>query len=199
MIDFVPYIINLKSRPDRKSLAEQEASSFFDRFCIIEATDSCHFDLGSQRKNSEAACRDSHFRLLKYILQNRIENALILEDDFYFDQNAPSLQSYLEAIPNDYQWLYFGINHQFGPTRVNDRWSKVIRGSTTHAYHLKIDIIPVILANIEARKDLPIDLIYSDLQCIFNTYSCNPNLILQRAGFSDIVGENTDYFFMKNS
>ena len=198
MIDFVPYIINLKSRPDRKSLAEQEAC-IFNNFCIIEATDSRYFDLGSARKNAEAACRDSHFRLLKHILHNRIENALILEDDFYFDQDAPSLQSYLESIPSDYQWLYFGINHQFGPTRVNDRWSKVVRGSTTHAYHLKLDIIPIILANIEMRKDKPIDLIYSDLQLAFNTYSCNPNLILQRAGFSDIVGENTDYSFMKDS
>ncbi|TXG84560.1 MAG: glycosyltransferase family 25 protein [Spirochaetes bacterium] len=201
MIDFTKhfervYVINLDRRPDRYESFKQELAKHnivdVERFSAVDGTTILANNIPLLA--GEIGVLESHLAIIKKCKEDGIKNVLILEDDVYFTPEVNNLDEYLNSVPNDWDFIYFGGNHVYGtpPELVNE---KIIKLNFTVALqcvainHTMFDIIEAILPKM--RKQ--VDAYYADLHKTFNAYGFYPNMAKQTAGFSDIQNRNVDY------
>jgi len=55
----------------------------------------------------EIGCSIVHLKAFKYILNNRLINALVCEDDIFFNENFEGHEMMLDNIPNNWDLLHF--------------------------------------------------------------------------------------------
>ncbi len=157
-------------------------------------------------EGGKRGCLDSHLRIIKEAYQNKnvtkAKNLLIFEDDIEF-VNSLSLQSaFKNGVPKDYDMLYFGGTVH----RVIDRNSYVgwVQMScwTTHAYLINLEkdiMVQKIIRELENYKE-EIDRYYlNEIHTQYKAYICNPMVIIQQAGFSDIENCEVNYDFMQRT
>jgi len=87
-------------------------------------------------------CYRSHIRILEDALNRGTNSLLILEDDVVFaNEFAAGAKRFLEAVPSDWDQIYFGGKVVGDRTTVNKHVDRVNGVILTHAYALRGEFI----------------------------------------------------------
>lgn len=197
------YCVNLESRPDRWEQVQKEFNKFnitnVNRFNAVDGS-----KIGNPNPRllkGEVGILVTHINIIDMAKDKGFENILIMEDDVYFTDELFKLEEYMSAVPNDWDMLYFGANHVYGKLpleMVNEKIAKLNFSVGLQCVAIKNTMFDKIL-NIIPNIEKQIDAYYGDLHKECNAYCFNPNMALQREGFSDIQGRNVNYDeFFKN-
>jgi glycosyl transferase family 25 len=194
------YCINLDKRTDRweKFLAEIKQINLenVNRFSAIDGNNIIN---GTNLLNGELGVLLSHYELIKLAKEKNFDNILILEDDVVFTHTASKLDEYMEKIPQNWDFIYFGGNHIYGrePQKINDKVIKLNHTVALQCIAIKNTMYDVIL-EVLGKKKKQVDAYYADLQKPFNAYGVKPNIAIQREDYSDIQNKivNYNHFFI---
>lgn len=194
------YLINLKNRPDRLKSFQEEVTKYdlgnYDVFTAINGKEIKNKP-NSVLSDGEIGVILSNIEILKDAKEKKYKKILIVEDDCYFTDEVKKIHDYMKFLPNEWDMLYFGGNHNTHvgvgpPTIINE---KVIKLHHTYAAHFVVidskmfDEILFLLSMFNKQ----LDVVYSDLQKKYNVYSFYPAIAKQKEGFSDIQNANVDY------
>ena len=189
------FLINLDRRTDRLAKCDDWFMKNGVEYERLSACDGNAMQNGYDRKSSELGCKLSHVKALTIAEAQGYNRILILEDDF--DPVDNFMEKFELAWPHVPEWtqLYFGGNHQFRLSKVNDFVSSTRGTATTHAYAIDRSIFHEVLNG--AKSSEPIDTVYRVLHLHIKVYAFTPSLINQSAGFSDIINQDVNYDFMR--
>jgi GR25 family glycosyltransferase involved in LPS biosynthesis len=197
------YCINLKSRPDRWKQATDEFNKFnINTVKRYNAVDGSKVTNPNPRLlKGEVGVLLTHINLIEMAQRRGYKNILILEDDVYFTDELLKLEEYMNSVPEDWDMLYFGANHVYGKLPLEIINEKIVRLNYSvglQCVAIKNTMFDKIL-DIVPNIDKQIDAYYADMMKSYNIYCFNPNMALQREGFSDIQQQNVNYDrFFKN-
>ena len=140
---------------------------------------------------------DRFLDIIRNAKKNNYNNILIIEDDCVFNDGIINVDSFFELLPNDWDMLYMGGNHNTHmgvapPQKINDKIVKLHSTYSAHFIGIKSTVFDQIESLLE-RGQQPLDVEYVKLQKIFNCYSFTPSLTGQLVNFSDIQESTTDY------
>ena len=154
----------------------------------------------SKLKPGEIGILLTHKRIIELAKAEKWESVIIFEDDVEFTDEISKFDTYMKSVPDDWDMLYFGANHDYGKPRerINDKLSKLNFSVALHAFAVKKTMYDKILKMIDEHIT-QIDVIYGRLQPDCNAYVFEPNMASQAEGFSDIQNKvvNYDRFFKK--
>lgn len=195
------YYINLDHRPERKLHILRQLRQLGipqEKISRISAT---HLPM-----NPQVGCAISHLEALQRAYQMEYETVLILEDDFTFEVERPTLDMLLDQLwykhPN---WQVFQLSavHQLThptseyPQKEAYQLERVQKADTTSAYFIKREAIKLLYpyfqqcVKIQNRR-YPIDVLWNTLQPKIPWFISNPHLGYQSEQFpSDIDGYRT--------
>lgn len=199
--------INLDRRPDRWEESTQEFSKWgLNNISRIPAIDAQtlpttypdvykKYNSTQHRSLGNLGLILTNLQILEYAKEQKFSQILIMEDDVCFTPEVNNIESLMSYVPNDWDMLYVGGNHNYHdkhrraqPIPVNDHVIKCQHTFTTHCYAVKSHMYDVLVSKL-SKLGGPIDVIYTDIQKEYNVYSIHPSVAKQREGFSDI--ENT--------
>lgn len=193
------FCVNLDRRMDKwdESLLEFEKWEIKDvqRF---SAYDGKKLDpKGTLIKTSELGLVLSNIDIVEKCIEQNSGNLLILEDDCYFTSEIESFGELSQQIPDDWDLLYFGGNHNShkgvkAPIQISKNLVQVHHTFSTHAVGINRKFFRTFLDRI-SKKDAPLDVMLTDLQKRCKAYCFSPSIAFQRVGFSDIQMQNMDY------
>lgn len=192
------YCINLDKRTDRWQDAQREFEKHnlkVDRFSgIIGNPD----NIPTKIVPGHVGCVLSHYNIIKEANEKGLNQILILEDDVVFaDDLQDKFKQFISQVPENWDMLYFGGNHNGEELqKINDNVYKIHKTYTTHAYAIRQPVYRVVL-KMFPKLSHEVDVMYSILQNSFNCYVFRPHLAWQRDGYSDILGRNVNYDFLK--
>lgn len=227
--------INLKRRNDRKKFIEEQLNNMKLTYTRIDAIDALQFtdeqkkfyesrsnfnvlDKNKSQIYGKAACYLSHMKALKYAIDNKLDNVLIIEDDCVFLSDK-SLE-YNFDIPN-YTYIYYlgGLfwpkEKPFNPdkqiAKKNNIYidTNVFKLACAVAYIIPSHNIMCEIYNIMTTKmKKAVDMMYvTHIQKKFPCYIHNPPLCLQSDFISDVTNVNkttpkkpfnNEYFYVKD-
>ena len=189
------YLINLASREDRLQRAKKRLGDLDIKYERFEAIDGKTIEHHPHLKPGEVGCYISHLNILKDAKQNNYQSILILEDDVVFENNMlEKFYSGYKHIPDDWEMIYLGANHNQPPTRINEYVVECNHAFTTSAIIIRGSVLERLLA--ESRNmTKQIDVVYADLQATkkLKAYAFHPWLMYQEDGYSDIQGRDMSY------
>jgi hypothetical protein len=154
--------------------------------------------------SGKRGCLESHLFVIKNAYENKeksgAKNLLIFEDDIKMLDSFTTLQKY--NIPKDYDMLYFGGTvHRIIDNKSYKGWVQMSCW-TTHAYLLNLEndaMIQKIICELENYKE-EIDRYYiNEIHSSYKAYICDPMIVIQEAGYSDIEGREVNYDFMQQT
>jgi len=191
------YVINLKERTDRREHIESQLSKIgCDNYKIIDAVD------GSKIINKSTIKNGAYGLLMTYknIFNdwNGSENdILIIEDDCLFINEFNShLESYIKSVPSDWDMLYFGANHNYHggmqTLKINDKCVKLNNSYSAHCVLMKPYVFKELINKIDQQL-LEVDVLMSQLQKKYNSYSSHIALTTQIPSYSNIEDKSVDY------
>lgn len=167
------YVINLDRRPDRWEKAKNRLNSIGinpKRWRAIDGKQDPKYQKykgNSKISPSEAACFDSHVTLWKYLYDNNIPSALILEDDIIIPHDL-TIDNILSDIQSSGGFDIFFVGHIYSSLdKFTNTPAKIGTALGLHAYIINRKTIEKILPMTEQKK-VPIDVITQDY--------CNNNL-----------------------
>lgn len=178
-----PVLINLDRRMDRLEQFDKQAKELgieYRRFQAVEATD------------PKLGCKLSHISALASC---KDQVAFIFEDDAIFvDGFLEAFEKAMQNVPDDWEMLYLGA-HLLMSEKVNDYWVRSLESSSTHAYAVKVDLIPRLVKQAMAM-DGHIDVAFASLHKQIKAYAARPTLVYQGASYSDLQGCEVDYKYL---
>jgi glycosyl transferase family 25 len=195
------YCVNLERRKDRLDNFIKQVEKYnlgeFERFKAFDGKEIDMSKYNTTLKPGELGLILSNLEIIKIAKEQNLKNILIIEDDCEFTDEVLKIQEYFELLPNNWDMLYMGGNHNTHmginpPQKINEKITKLHNTYSTHFVGLKktvFDHIEIILNN---QKE-PLDVTYTKLQKIFNAYSFYPAIAKQIVDFSDIQNYITDY------
>lgn len=192
------YCINLESRPDRwlecKDEFEKHSIEFVQR---VDAFTGDQVLAGVAQyfpiKPGEAGLVKTHESILRDAIENNFSSILILEDDIQF---ADTIHECLDSIPENWDVVYFGGNHAWGqPKQINDKIAIANKTLAMHCVGIKNTVYQKMLDRISLNQ--PIDVTYANNLYFMNSYVFVPSQAWQRPSWSDLMGQYTDYGFLK--
>ena len=192
------YCINLDRRKDRweETIKELDKWGLTDEVERYSGVDGNSLKNETQIKDGELGILNTHLKIINESKEKNYENILILEDDIEFTEKIKLLDEYMSIVPNDWDMIYFGGNHnKHMGKKINYINDKIIKLKETYGIHcvaINNSIYDLILNVIDKRKK-PIDVYYADIQKNYNCYGFNPSIALQRVSYSDIQNKVTDY------
>jgi len=143
-------------------------------------------------------CLKSHVKAVLHAKRRQWHSVLILEDDFYFKQNALHDFNHALRILENMDWdvLYLGGTHIDPPVRYQGQIHRVRKTLATHAYIISRNMYSTIIRrSIEFGKE--IDVFYTDvIQSKYKVYAIVPGIVGQKPGHSDVVGASVAYDFI---
>ena len=197
------FLVNLKKRKDRLQRFISRISSIGESVGAKDSTITL-FDAveGAQIPTSErrgspgvAGCRQSHINIIKKAKKNNYDKILILEDDVTFSSDfSIKFNELMRTLPEDWDMLYFGGNHQESPIKIKGICHKV-KVYSTHAYAVKSTLYDHIITILE-KHDCPVDVAYRhEIHELdkFKTYGAYPQIAGQEVGHSDILNRKVDH------
>lgn len=196
------FLINLKKREDRLNDFISQVNHYdLGEFEVFEAVDGS--SLKNEYKhlnNGELGIIYSTIRILEKSIKNNYETILIIEDDCKFNNNLYNLNEYFEKLPNDWDFVYFGGNHNthsgvINLDRVNDKIIKVYNTYAAHCVLIHKRMFEIIIGELK-KFNYQSDVVYQKLQNNYNFYSFNPLIATQSPGFSNIQNMNVDYTWL---
>ena len=143
-------------------------------------------------------CLLSHLTIIKKALKENYENILILEDDTMFisDITIPEIENrYSKFLDKaDYGIFYLAGNTMKDGIKHIIKEVYLTYGTlTTGSYIINKKCMKYIVNNIN-RYPREIDKFYlEEIQNKFTCFICIPNITKQRASYSDIINQNTNY------
>lgn len=182
------YYINLDQRLDRKHQIEAELNNMGligERYPAIF------------NENAPIGCSESHLNLLKKIKEEKLEKAIIFEDDFRFIVDKKFLNSFFKQISEvDFDLIMMGYN-LIRSEPYNDFLGKVLEAQTASGYivHSKFydKLISCWEEGLELYKKYPQehwnyinDMYWKRLQPISNWYYSLNRIGRQRSSYSDL-------------
>lgn len=192
------YCINLDRRKDRweETIKELDKWGLTDEVERYSGVDGNSLKNETQIKDGELGILNTHLKIINESKEKNYENILILEDDIEFTEKIKLLDEYMTIVPNDWDMIYFGGNHnKHMGKKINYINDKIIKLKETYGIHcvaINNSIYDLILNVIDKRKK-PIDVYYADIQKNYNCYGFNPSIALQRVSYSDIQNKVMDY------
>ena len=207
------YCINLDERIDRweRCMARFEKLGIKDKIVRFSAVKFSVSDIRFKKICGQAGCSMSHFIIAQDAKNNNYKNYLVLEDDFEFYDSVETvlynLEKSLSSLPEDWDLFYLGGNltdHYGIPPIENYSQSlfKLNACHTTHAFAVNGRFYNKFLANAPSMdsisewvsKNETVDVFLSRFVHRFsNSFICNPPILFQEQGFSDIESTNVDY------
>lgn len=179
------YCINLKSRPDRWELCQDEfykLNWYPERFEAIE-------DLIPAR-----GCLLSHIAILKDAFEKK-KNVLIFEDDMeVINFEEKLIEKALDEL-YDKKWdmLYLGGNILRPFYQETQHLAKLNHCQSTHAYGVNKDFLGKLIPFLENTSTF-IDVTYAEgVIPHANCYITIPMMVIQRESYSDIEKRIMDY------
>lgn len=195
------YCVNLDRRTDRWADSTNEFKKFnlngIERFSAVDGK-STPIKLKNKKVNkSEIALVLTNIKIIERAKKEGLKSILILEDDVEFTDEVTNVSEYFKFLPNDWDMIYFGGNHNIGieeatPKIINEKVCKLYHTYTTHCVGIKHTAFDIILDNLKQLSQ-QLDVVYCDLQKQMNVYSFYPMIASQRIGFSDIQERDVDY------
>jgi hypothetical protein len=143
----------------------------------------------------------SNIEILKEAKNNNYKTIVIMEDDCYFTDEIKNINSYMEMLPEDWDMLYLGGNHNVGwmgtppPIKINEKIVKLHTTFTTHFVVIKNHMYDILLESLSKFNE-PLDVIYTDIQKNYNVYCTSQTIAYQINGYSDIEKKYVNYHDM---
>jgi GR25 family glycosyltransferase involved in LPS biosynthesis len=190
------YVINLDRRPDRYEAFQKEIAKYgienVERFSAIDGATIMANNIPLLA--GEIGVLESHLEIIKKCKQDGAKNVLILEDDVYFSNEMLKLDEYMNNVPSDWDFIYFGGNHVYGqpPQLINDKIVKLNFTVALQCVAINSSMFEIIEA-ILVKRQKQVDAYYAELHNRFNAYCFYPSMAKQTAGYSDIQNRNVDY------
>lgn len=193
------YCVNLDRRPDRWEQVKSEIDKhglIVERFSAVDGNPN-NIEKEPGILDGEIGCTLSHYNIILDAKKRGFDKILVLEDDVVFvdDLNA-KFEEFIKQLPEDWDMVYFGGNHQLPITPVNNNIFKITKTWTTHAYAIKSNLFDVV-AELHRQCKKQVDVYYAEIQPKYNCYVFKPHLAWQRDGFSDIRNSHMSYPFLK--
>ena len=193
MKEIKSYVINLKRRTDRLD----EINLPFN-YEIFEATErKIEFADYSVKQQGFMGCWDSHRRLFTQVKNDNLDMVLVLEDDIEVCEDFNNkLVKVMSELPEDWDLLYLGGWNVGDVEKYSEslNWAKKVY--TTHAFIVRNKFYDTILESINSRQ-WKVDILISDVLPLGNCFICEPTLVWQREGFSDIENKVTNNIHLK--
>lgn len=203
-------IINLKRRVDRR----EECRAELKEIGVLE-TEGAFFPAREVKNFGQLGCSLSHAMALSSFLYTSNSNyALILEDDFRF-ADAKVFPDLLQTILVDKRWDVFLLGHNVAvPVEKIDNtpFQRVVNAQTTSGYIVRRSYAPQLIETffrsaellrsiiglppgnfIHARRLYCCDILWKELQIKDRFFCTFPQIIQQRASFSDVENRFVDY------
>ena len=189
------FIINLPKRTDRKLSSLMQLSNLkIENYEFIEAVDGETLEQPTKHKKGALGCKLSHLIAIQKAKDNKLPHCIILEDDCDIDQHIlVKFANWQSQIPNDWELLYLGAHNNRPLRMISDNIGKCITSLSTIAYIVRDSIYDLLLT--ELQEDEILDIKYVNLIHFgkIKGYCVSPNLVVQKAGFSNIEGMNVNY------
>lgn len=191
------YVINLKERLDRKTHIETELKKIeCDDYTIFEGVDGSKIINPSRIKNGAYGLLMTYKNIYddwKLKLESPI---LIIEDDCKFiDDFSVHLNSYINNVPDDWDMLYFGANHNYHmgqkTVKINDYCVKTNNSYSAHCVLMKPHLFHELIDMIN-KTPLEVDVLMTNLQRKYNSYSSHIPLTTQIPSYSNIENKPVD-------
>ncbi len=179
-------VINLERRKDRLEQFTKEAERIGFEFEVHKAIDG-----KAEGISPIVAGRLSHIQVLESIKPD--EMVLICEDDAIFcDDFLEKLPKHMDTLPENWDILYLGaIKNRIEP--MNDYWVRQVETTGTQAYCVRPEKVGLFI-DIAKEFDQWIDVAYRLWCDRTNAYICQPNLVIQSDGYSDLRECDTQDF-----
>ncbi len=185
--------INLDRRPERweamKANFERLGVRSIERLSAVDGESVIVPERLSHLRPVDYACTLSHLTAVKKASDMGSRSVLIFEDDCLFDPAfEEKFPEYMRQVPEDWDMLFLGGYHFEAPLPVSLNVVRALTTLTTHAYAVRQSIYADF---IELNENPPaiVDRNNTILQKKFNCYCCEPNLVGQLAGYSDLMGK----------
>lgn len=192
------YCINLEHREDRKNHILSECNKYdLGEVSFFNAFNGNNLSNPYKISNGNFGLILTNIEIIKEAKNNNYKNILILEDDCYFTREVLNINTYFDALPDDWDMLYLGGNHNTHvgnppPIVINEKIVKLHSTLTTHFVAINNHMYDVILARL-SKFDNPIDVVYTGIQKLYNVYSTSNTIAKQLNGYSDIENRVVDY------
>ena len=176
------YVINLDRRPDRMKLFDEEADRAWLNYERVSAID-----------GGAEGCTQSHLKVCRMAKSAKIDSYLVLEDDAVFVEGFPEKFSLLlEQVPDDsFDLILLGGNYGFF-TKYSEHLVRIQDSLATHAMVINSTFYDTFIETLSNTKE-PCDVALNKIYKNHKVYGCNPVLVSQRPGFSDVINKEVDY------
>jgi glycosyl transferase family 25 len=191
--------INLPHRTDRKiNFLSQSKKYDLGKFEFFNAINGNSLNNPYRISNGNFGLILSNIEILKRAKEDNLKNILIIEDDCVFNDNIKNIDSYLQLVPDDWNMIYLGGNHNTWwngtsePVVINDKIIKLHYTFTTHFVVINSNIFDLVIEELSKFLN-PIDVIYTTIQKKYNVYCTRDNIATQQEGYSDIENKFVNY------
>ena len=189
------WYINLDSRPDRRFVCEEELKKVGietpNRFPAI------------QTKQGIVGCGMSHLQVIMNAREKNLPYVAVFEDDVLFKDPQETLKKINRLWSHEWDVLMLSGNSFKPYQEYNNDAIQVKRCYTTGAYIVRQHFYDKLIENLNTglkllittqnRNNYSLDCYWMKLQQEFKFLLIKPLKVVQRAGYSDIEGKNTNY------
>lgn len=192
------YVINLKHRIDRKAHITNELEKIKCKtYKLIEGIDGNGLVNTTNLSNGMLGLNQTYLKIYDEWSKEKNDCILIIEDDCTFLENFNNeLNLYMTNVPEDWDMLYFGGNHNYHTgsktEKINPHCIKLNNTFTAHCVLLKGYVFEELVQSIKYMTTEN-DVIMSNLQKKYRSYSSVKTLTTQLVGFSNIENKFVDY------
>ena len=192
------YVLNLKKRPDRREHIINELQKInCNNYIIIDAVDGNELVNTTRLTNGMLGLNHTYLKIYNDWIKETPNDIIIIEDDCVFSDNFnQELFNYISNVPNDWDMLYFGGNHNYHvgskTEKINDYCIKLNNTYTAHCVVLKNYVFEELINNLRSME-IENDVYMSTLQKKYNAYSTLKNITTQLPNFSNIENRLVDY------
>lgn len=183
------YVINLDRREERWDHVKSQLETYnieAERFSAVDGYEHPkRNEVGISR--GELGCSLSHKQVLEDAKENDYGSICVFEDDIIFEDGFKwRFEEYYDQLPDDWGFVYLGGNDiELSDYSENVRVAE--RVLTTHSYLIQRKMYKRVLDKIENNGfSNPVDNVYGRLQRDETFYIFKPNIVIQKACYSDV-------------
>jgi GR25 family glycosyltransferase involved in LPS biosynthesis len=192
------YVINLKERTDRKEhIVNQLEKIDCKNYILFEGVNGKKIDNPTKMPSGMFGLIKTYINMYNDWKKNPKDNILIIEDDCIFVDNFNlRLSEYMEHVPENWDMLYFGANHNYHMGEktipVNQNCIKLNNSYSAHCVLIKSHVFEELIFGIQTFT-IENDVMMANLQKKYNAYSSSEALTTQLVSYSDIQNKVMDY------
>lgn len=192
------FVINLKKRTDRLRHIQEELKKInCNNYEIVEAIDGNTINRSPFINQGALGLVQTYFKIFELIKDKPTEEIILIEDDCVFSENfSENVNNFLNELPNDWNILYFGGNHNPSlappPSKFTEHVRKVHHTYSAHCVVMKTKVffeLIEILKTLRYQTDVGL----SFLQKKYPSYTTSKKITWQVPSYSDIENKLVNY------